>query len=58
METEDGLLVTKCVTNSNASTFSCHLVLVLMVSTSLLPSGTEEMIYNSNQEEKTLQCLC
>ena len=44
---EEAFLDTKRVIDSNASTFSCHLLLVLIVSISLLPFGTEDMIYIS-----------
>ena len=44
---EEAFLETKRVIDSNASTFSCHLLLALIVSISLLPFGTEDMIYIS-----------
>ena len=44
---EEAFLETKRVIDSNASTFSCHLLDVLIVSISLLPFGTEDIIYFS-----------
>lgn len=48
---EEAFLETKRVIDSNASTFSCHLLLVLIVSISLLPFGTEDMIYISTMRK-------